>query len=132
MKPQLNHTSLPTLVFVYAVDSGLINTALDYAHKLVSPKTYPCNLCAVTYGALGERPEWRDFLRGLDVATEFIHRDERAERYPGLDDPLPAVYVRDESGVRLWIGRDELDACASAADLAALVSGRLAALKRAG
>ncbi|NJM95354.1 MAG: GTPase, partial [Acaryochloridaceae cyanobacterium CSU_5_19] len=37
------------LIFVYNANSGGINTALDIAHKLLSPSTYRCNLCRLTH-----------------------------------------------------------------------------------
>ena len=38
------------LLFVYNADTGLFNTVADAAHKILSPSTYSCNLCKVTYG----------------------------------------------------------------------------------
>ena len=38
------------LIFVYRANSGPTSLALDFIHKIVSPKTYSCNLCNVTYG----------------------------------------------------------------------------------
>ncbi|WP_232221892.1 hypothetical protein [Methanococcoides burtonii] len=46
-----------TLIFVYNADSGLINEMKDYVHKIVSPSTYECNLCAITYGNTGIKNE---------------------------------------------------------------------------
>lgn len=83
------------LLFVYNANSGLLNAALDTLHKTLSPATYACSLCAVTYGATSMRPEWRTFLRGLPAQTMFLHRDELAQRYPALrSEPLPAVFRR--------------------------------------
>ena len=52
----------PGLVFVYNARSGLFNALSDAAHKIFSPGTYQCNLCALTHTALGMRGEWRKFL----------------------------------------------------------------------
>ena len=38
------------LIFIYNAKSGLVNEFLDFAHKIVSPGTYNCNLCAISYG----------------------------------------------------------------------------------
>ena len=40
------------LVFVYNANAGLVAGMLDSVHKVVSPATYPCSLCAVTYFAV--------------------------------------------------------------------------------
>jgi len=51
------------LIFVYNADSGLLNAMKDWAHKIVSPETYPCSLCALTYDNLGMRRPWREFIK---------------------------------------------------------------------
>jgi hypothetical protein len=38
------------LLFVYNADSGLFNSIAEAAHKIVSPQTYRCDLCRITYG----------------------------------------------------------------------------------
>lgn len=90
------------LLFVYNADSGLLNAALDTLHKALSPATYACSLCAVTYGATSMRPEWRTFLRHLPVPAVFLHRDELRQHYPSLrSEPLPAVFRR-EAATAPW------------------------------
>ena len=59
------------LIFVYNADSGFLNTLGDFAHKIVRPSTYPCNLCAVTFGNLGMKMEWKKFVNSLDVNLTF-------------------------------------------------------------
>lgn len=83
------------LLFVYNADSGLLNGALDTLHKTLSPATYACSLCAVTYGATSMRPEWRAFLHKLPARTIFLHRNELRQPYPSLlTEPLPAIFQR--------------------------------------
>lgn len=84
----------PTLVFVYNADSGPLNALLDFGHKIVSPSTYPCSLCALTYGTFGMRREWREFTRSLGHPLEFLHADELRERYGPQQTALPAVFMR--------------------------------------
>ena len=36
------------LIFVYNAKSGMVNELLDFAHKIVSPSTYNCNLYAIS------------------------------------------------------------------------------------
>jgi hypothetical protein len=47
------------LLFVYNADSGLAAALFDSAHKLLSPQTYACNLCALTHGLARGRPSHR-------------------------------------------------------------------------
>jgi hypothetical protein len=87
------------LIFVYNADSGLFNALADAAHKALSPQTYACNLCRVTYGLLREKRAWRDFVATLGCRTSFLHRDELARRFPGLEIALPAVVSVADAGV---------------------------------
>ncbi|GAB2965421.1 hypothetical protein GCM10027048_38930 [Hymenobacter coalescens] len=87
------------LLFVYNADSGLGHALLDAVHKLVSPATYPCTLCELTYGAARMRPQWKQFLQTLPLPARFLYRDQLPAAYPQLvDQPLPAVFVEDENG----------------------------------
>jgi hypothetical protein len=87
------------LLFVYNADAGLVNGLLDTLHKVLSPSTYACSLCAITYGATAMRPEWKEFLRTLPVQPTFLHRDELRARHPELArQPLPAAFVRNPGG----------------------------------
>lgn len=116
----------PQLIFVYNADSGLFNTVTDIAHKILSPGTYACRLCALTHGHFTVREEWVAFLKMLDADCEFLHRDELAARYGVRDAELPAIFLKDDAGLRLWIDAATLRGCASLDALKALLSGKLA------
>lgn len=90
---------MSALLFVYNADSGVFNFWADVAHKVFSPTTYSCNLCALTHGPLRMRHEWRAFLDSLGRPLEFLHRDEFRKQYPDLKNlALPAIFTRDDSG----------------------------------
>ena len=59
MSKEINHKEL---IFIYNAKSGLVNELLDFAHKIISPETYNCNLCAITYGTFA-----------MDKNYEFCH-----------------------------------------------------------
>lgn len=112
-----------SLLFVYNADSGLFNTLADIGHKLFSPATYPCRLCAITHGYLKERGEWRAFVDSLGVDCEFLHRDQLQERFPGVSASLPAVFRLVDGAPRLCLDAAALNACADLAALMALIRG---------
>ena len=109
------------MIFVYNADSGLLNAARDWWHKIRSPDTYACSLCALTYGNLGMRAEWRRFVASFTVQTEFLHADEMRQRHPELSDPLPAAYEVSAGKPRLRITASELNACVDLGQLMTLV-----------
>lgn len=95
------------IIFVYNADSGLWNGYMDMLHKVVSPKTYACNLCAITYGVFSMNKEWKSFVGKLPARLTFLHRDEWIARY-GRKDSLPAVFVKHNSTIKPWIDSDLL------------------------
>jgi len=111
----------PALVFVYNADGGVFNALTDAAHKIFSPRTYQCNLCALTHSALGMRGEWRRFLDELDVPPEFLHADELKARHGVADVPLPAIFRRDRRGLELLAGAEAINACGTMDELKRLV-----------
>ena len=118
------------VIFVYAVDGGLFNTLTHYVHKVVSPNTYPCNLCALTNDMLGTKREWAHFIRELGVKSEFLHRNEFIERYPTAKQGFPAVFISTGgTEPKVLVTSTELNACRDLAGLISLVGERVKQLK---
>ncbi len=115
----VNHR--PTLVFVYNARSGIFNAAADAAHKLFSPDTYQCNLCALTHSTFRMRDGWRRFLETLGRPLEFLHADELARLYGVSEVALPAVFEKRGDRLELLIGADAVNACRTLDDLERLV-----------
>lgn len=115
----------PALVFVYNAGSGLFNAVTDMAHKVFSPRTYPCNLCALTHSTFRMRASWKRFLETLDRPLEFLHADELNGRYGISGLPLPAVFKREGERLELLLDAEAINACATLDDLKRLVEGRL-------
>lgn len=100
----------PTLIFVYNAEEGLFAALGDAIHKAVSPETYSCSLCAISYGAVSMRPEWRAYLKSLPFRTKFHHRPDFRRAYPALKDlPLPAILLDEGSGPRVLVDAATLD-----------------------
>lgn len=113
--------SRPRLVFVYKADSGLFNVLSDFGHKILSPHTYACRLCALTYGYFIERKQWRSFVEGLGLDCVFLHRDEFRRRYPDNREPLPAVFrLHDEQPI-VCLDAERLNGCENLAELQRLI-----------
>ena len=126
-------TNAPTrLICVYNADTGLIEALKHAVHKAVRPETYPCSLCALTYGAVSMRGDWKAFWQDLDAQVDFYHRDDFTEDFPELGTggerevalPVILISVRGESP-RVLISNVELDAMKDVGELMASVESRL-------
>lgn len=98
------------LIFVYNIDSNLFALIAGTAHKLAAPKTYQCNLCKLTYPFASMDKEWKKFVASLPYQAVFLHRDEFHKQYPNQkDNPLPAVFIEDNSVIRLLVSAEEVN-----------------------
>jgi hypothetical protein len=114
------------LILVYNADSGLLNAVKDAVWKVVRPATYPCSLCALSYGWVSMHGRWRRFLRVLPQTKVFHHKDDFARAFPGLAIPLPAILLaNDDAPPQVLVSAAELDALPDLEALIALTSARL-------
>lgn len=110
-----------SIVFVYNADSGFFNTVTDTAHKMLSPNTYECNLCAITYSAFSVKKEWKEYLISLDIPIEFLHRNELKEKYGIADVALPAVFIKSGKTLEVALNSHAINTCKNISDLIKLV-----------
>lgn len=120
------------LICVYNADTGLIEALMHAVHKALRPESYPCSLCALTYGAVSMRGDWKRFWQKLDARVDFYHRDDFTQDFPALgtggarEVALPVVLMS-EAGEepRAIISNKELDAMADVDELMARVTREL-------
>lgn len=131
------------LIFVYNANSGTINSLLDSAHKIISPQTYDCKLCDLTYGVFKENDEWLRFRESINknntpassdsrdannnITLEFLHKDEFNNKYwskwlPKYD--FPIILSANESDMYNdgFVSNGGLDIFMSAADFKELTT----------
>ncbi|WFN34219.1 hypothetical protein L1S32_10270 [Methanogenium sp. S4BF] len=113
------------LLVVYDADSGFLRELKNYVHKAVSPSTHRCVLCGLTYGSTGISPDWKKFLKGLDISVELLHRDEMAKKYPAAGIRLPAVFIKSGPSLNLVMGAGEIVLCKNLEELMDLLTYKL-------
>lgn len=95
-------------------------------HKIMSPQTYPCSLCAITNGVLSERKEWKAFREKSELEMEFLHSDEFKKQYAskfGYKFTFPIVLEDNAGELQVLISTEKLDELDSVQDLIDLVEG---------
>ena len=124
------------LIFVYNADSGGLFTGLkDTLHKTFRKSTYQCNLCAVTFGAVGMKKEWKNYVNNLEVPVEFkkrdkfqfefLHRDEFKEKYSVENAEFPSAYLFNGNTLQLFITQEEMNSVRSIEELKSMVDKKL-------
>ncbi|MEX0363416.1 MAG: GTPase [Allomuricauda sp.] len=115
------------LVFVYNANSGTRNSILDSMHKVLSPSTYQCSLCDITFGIVSENKEWKKFREESDLQMDFLHKDEFTQQignHVTAKYSLPIVLVKENEGLRVLVETEELNQLESAKNLIDLIQKR--------
>lgn len=110
------------LIFVYNADSSLFAAVSDFVHKMISPDTYSCNLCKITYGTIRMKSQWKEFIEDLPISVTFLHKDEFHKKYPEFKNTtLPAVFLKHDKMIKICISAKKLNQQKTIDDLKALV-----------
>ena len=118
------------LIFVYNADSGFFNSIKDALHKSISPNTYSCNLCSLTFGAISMKNEWKEFIDNLKIPSKFYHRDEffemlKTHPHKIENTKFPAVFLHSKGKLILFINSTEINQAKRLEDLMDLVTKKL-------
>ena len=100
------------LIFVYNANSGVVNTLLHSFHKVASPSTYDCNLCALTYGSFTENEIWKNFREHAEMDMEFLHKDEFLDQFGSKWLPkytFPIILVDHNGELEVFLNSNELN-----------------------
>ena len=113
------------IIFVYNADSGVINAIKDYFHKIISPSTYECNLCGISFGLGGMKREWKEYIKELSIPVEFLHRNEFEVVYPNEREEYPNAWIKSGSNIELIISAEEMNQPKTLRDLISLTNKKL-------
>jgi hypothetical protein len=108
------------LLFVYNTKSDLWSKYFDGVHKIISPNTYACSLCSLTYGNFSEKQVWKKFREDSGIKFEFMYRDVFLKKYSDVKYQnlnLPVVLEKKKEGFDLILDSDKIDFMNSAEDL---------------
>ena len=62
-------------IFIYNAKGGKWNGTLDLIHKYLSPATYKCNLCKITFDIVMKK-KWKDFIKSSSHNFIFLHKED--------------------------------------------------------
>ena len=110
------------LIFVYNAKSDKVNMLIDFAHKVISPSTYSCDLCSLTHSNFGEKKEWKDFVKESDVKLKFYHIDDFEAKFR-LKHDYPIILKRNSEGLSVFLESDEISDLKDVVNLIGLIKG---------
>ena len=112
------------LIFIYNAKSGLFNELVDFAHKIISPQTYECNLCAITYGTLTMEKGWANYIESLPIESVFTYKDKLVSEELKKT-KLPSIFIRDGEKLNELISANEINNINDLEDLIRILDTRL-------
>ena len=123
------------LILVYNADSGLFNIIKDALHKTISPSTYQCHLCALTFSTIHMKNEWKTFIDNIKVPAKFYHRDEffamlKTHPHDVENAEFPAIYLHKKGKLSLIIPNTKIDQCKTLKNLIDLLDEKLTSLQK--
>ena len=99
------------LIFVYNAKSGIMNGLIHWTHKIISPESYVCVLCSLTYNNFGKINKWKSFLNSLELQITFLYKDQIKSKQTFFKNNLPCVYLVKEKDNKILMSSKELNLC---------------------
>ena len=112
------------LYFIYNANNDFISIISDFIHKEISPKTYPCELCSLSYGTFTKKNKWKEFLNELNHEYSFVYKNENH----GLEfdeKKLPMIIIKSSKETQILVTKEELKNCSNVEALINLIKDKL-------
>ena len=117
------------ILFIYNANSDTGSKLFDFAHKIISPTTYDCALCSLTFDSFTENKQWKGFRESLLAKgheLEFLHKDEFQKSYKskfGHAFTYPIIVVETPHDLEVLVTTGKLNGFETVAELVAAVQG---------
>tara|TARA_R110002072_G_scaffold290921_1_gene458784 strand:- start:5521 stop:5889 length:369 start_codon:yes stop_codon:yes gene_type:complete len=116
------------ILFVYNANSNAMNRMVDFAHKILKPSTYKCQLCSLTHHTLGERLIWKAFKQQSNLKLDFYYIKKFEEEYI-LSYNYPVILVEENGDLEVIMSNNELNKIKDVEELISILEVKLMDLK---
>ena len=114
------------LIFIYNASDDLVSVSLDFVHKILSPSTYQCSLCKITYGNVSMRNKWKKYIYNSNYDFEFLYKNNYLEYHKDLKiENFPVAYKYNGNSYDIFISKEEFDSCDDLDSLIQIVNQKL-------
>ena len=114
------------LIFIYNASDDLISVSFDFIHKIVSPSTYQCSLCKITYGNVSMHNKWKEYIYDSNYDFEFLYKNNYLEYHKDLKiENFPVAYKYNGNSYDIFISKEEFDSYNDLDSLIQIVSQKL-------
>lgn len=125
------------LIFIYNANNDTRSKMFDFAHKIMSPATYDCKLCSLTFGNFTEKKQWKNFRESLQrkgYTLSFLHKDEFQHSYKskfGHAFAFPIVLFETEHDLQVVLTTEKLNEMDTVEELIIEVQGTVDGINKA-
>lgn len=115
-----------SFLFVYNAKSDFWSKKIDFAHKIISPNTYACSLCALTHGNFGETNTWKLFKKEAKFNMEFFYKNDFINLYTTNIKNFPVIIEKHSttSSLSVLIDHKELSKLKTVEELIAAIKSK--------
>jgi len=114
------------LIFIYNASDDLISVSFDFIHKIVSPSTYQCSLCKITYGNVSMHNKWKEYIANSNYDFEFLYKNNYLEYHKDLNiKDFPVAYKYNGNSYDIFISKQEFNLCNDLDNLIQVVNQKL-------
>lgn len=113
------------LLFIYNANSGKLNALFDAGHKLFSPSTYKCSLCALTYDTFTENTVWKTYRKESNIDMVFYHKDEFENVFPKETFQYPVILQEKNNHFLEFISNKSIRSIEEIEDLIKLIRSKV-------
>ena len=100
------------LIFIYNASDDILSVSFDFIHKIISPSTYQCSLCKITYGNVSMHEKWKDYINSSNFDIQFLYKNNYLEYYKDLNvEEFPVAYKYNGNSYEIFISKLEFDSC---------------------
>lgn len=113
-----------SILFIYNAKSRKLNALFDVGHKLFSPNTYKCNLCALTFDTFTENETWKAFRENSNINMRFLHIDEFEKKFPNQTFKYPIILLKKNGGLQEFLFPKEINQLKNIDELIAVIEDK--------
>jgi len=122
----LENKNKSEIIIIYNAESGIFNSLSDYVHKIVSPETYQCSLCGLTYGNLGMEVKWKNYLQQLTLPVSFKYKNQRQEiPEKFVQTALPVILFKKNGTIKELLNSHEINAAVNLEELIRMMDNKI-------
>ena len=114
------------IIFIYNASDNFSSVMFDFIHKIISPNTYQCSLCKITYGNFKKYDEWERYIESIPYQVEFLYKNNYKDYHKDLKvEEFPIALIQNEDSYQTILLKKDFDSCNDLKELIQIIEKKL-------